>query len=230
MENPYPKVSVIIPVYNGELYLAEAIESVLAQEFQPLEIIIIDDGSTDNSATIAQSFQEIIYYFQNNQGVSASRNSGIRIASGELITFLDYDDRMLPNSILSRVSYMIEHPKDECLMTMHQSFLESGVKKPNWVKDIELEEGIFGQGYMMFRKDLFESIGWFNLAYKMGEDTELLFRIREEGHSIGKLAHISIKRRIHNNNLSGNRDVYRKSLLNMTKASVNRKKRNSGKI
>ena len=179
--NKFPSVSVIIIVYNGELYLSDAIKSVLQQKYQPLEIILVDDGSTDKSASIAKSYSQVNYFHQPNFGVSAARNLGISKAHGELITFLDYDDLMLPDTISIRSSYMVKHSDVSCLLTMHRSFLEPGVKKPGWVRNIEFEEGVFGTGYMMVRKNLFDQINGFDSAFRTGEDTEFVFRVRKSG-------------------------------------------------
>lgn len=88
-----PQISVIIPVYNRERYLAETIESVLAQTYRPIEIIVVDDGSTDKTADVARRLSENIrYFYQSNSGCSAARNKGIEIALGSFISFLDSDD------------------------------------------------------------------------------------------------------------------------------------------
>ncbi len=88
-----PLVSVILPVFNGERFLAEAIESVLQQGYRPIEIILVDDGSTDSTPRIAGSFADHVrYYYQPNAGPAAARNLGIRMASGEFIAFIDADD------------------------------------------------------------------------------------------------------------------------------------------
>ena len=86
-------LSVIMPVYNGAEFLAEAVASIVAQAYQPLEIIVVDDGSTDETATIVQSLGgEIRYLYQFNQGPAAARNAGLALAQGDLIAFLDVDD------------------------------------------------------------------------------------------------------------------------------------------
>jgi glycosyltransferase involved in cell wall biosynthesis len=86
-------ISVIVPVYNGDLYLAAAIESILAQNYQPIEILIIDDGLTDNTAKIADRFQQHVrYIYQPNSGAPSARNLGLKMATGEIIAFLDADD------------------------------------------------------------------------------------------------------------------------------------------
>jgi len=97
------KVSVIVPVYNVEAYLEECLNSIVTQTFEDIEIILVDDGSTDLSSNImkkyAQKDSRIILYSQSNQGVSAARNSGISLASGEYILFVDSDDSILENSV-----------------------------------------------------------------------------------------------------------------------------------
>ena len=94
-----PLVSVIVPVYNGEHYLSFAIHSILRQDYHPSEVIVVDDGSTDNSANIARSFKEVRYIHQSNQGVAMARNVGIAAARGEFIAFLDADDLWTPNKL-----------------------------------------------------------------------------------------------------------------------------------
>ncbi|MFM6456289.1 MAG: glycosyltransferase family 2 protein, partial [Planktothrix sp.] len=112
-----PQVSVIIPVYNGERYISQAIDSVLSQTDSNYEIIIVDDGSTDNTHQIIQHYIEkcqdldlIRYIFQSNQGVAAARNQGIQIAKGEFIALLDQDDVFLPEKLAHQVAYFQTHP------------------------------------------------------------------------------------------------------------------------
>jgi glycosyltransferase involved in cell wall biosynthesis len=110
-ETVKPRVSVIIPVYQGDRFLAEAVESVLNQNFTDYEIIVIDDGSTDNSHAVLQPYYNSIHYvFQENQGVAAARNRGIQIAKGELIAFLDQDDFWLSDKLASQVAYFESQP------------------------------------------------------------------------------------------------------------------------
>ncbi|MFM6210111.1 glycosyltransferase family 2 protein, partial [Planktothrix sp.] len=112
-----PQVSVIIPVYNGEHYISQAIDSVLSQTDSNYEMIIVDDGSTDNTYQIIQHYIEkcqepdlIRYIFQSNQGVAAARNQGIQIAKGEFIALLDQDDVFLPEKLAHQVAYFQTHP------------------------------------------------------------------------------------------------------------------------
>ena len=96
-----PLVSAIIPVYNCERYLAEAIESVLAQTYRPIGIIVVDDGSTDGSADVAKSFTDpqVRYFYQPNSGQGAARNQGTNLARGSFFTFLDADDLWTDNKL-----------------------------------------------------------------------------------------------------------------------------------
>jgi glycosyltransferase involved in cell wall biosynthesis len=110
--------SVIIPVYNCEKYLAEAIESVLSQQHHPLEILIIDDGSTDNSAHIARQYSSLVqYHYQSNQGTAAARNYGMQLAQGDLFAFLDADDLWLPNKLDRQISALLNNPQIEAVFT-----------------------------------------------------------------------------------------------------------------
>lgn len=112
-------VSVIIPTYNREKVLARSIKSVLNQTYRDFELIIIDDGSTDNTETLVKQYQEkdkrILYYKQGNQGASAARNSGIELAKGEYIAFQDSDDEWLPNKLEVQMQRLQEKDADICL-------------------------------------------------------------------------------------------------------------------
>jgi glycosyltransferase involved in cell wall biosynthesis len=110
-----PLVSVVIPCYNSNRYLAETIGSVLAQTYPQIEIIVVDDGSTDETARIARSYP-VHYIYQPNRGVSAARNTGILHCQGEYVLFLDHDDRLLPGAVETGVRLLEEHP--ECALAV----------------------------------------------------------------------------------------------------------------
>lgn len=127
-----PKVSVIIPAYNAERYICEAIESVFAQTYQDLEIIIVDDGSKDDIKQILSQYgNKIRYIYQNNSGVSAARNRGIREARGEYIAFLDADDIWLSNKLMWQVSIAEENPEIALISTDAEFFNENGLLSPS---------------------------------------------------------------------------------------------------
>jgi len=98
-------ISVIIPAYNAENFLARTIDSVLAQTYKPLEIIIIDDGSKDNTAAVAKKYRDnILYVFKENGGESSARNAGIKYSKGSWIAFLDHDDTWHPHHLMNAVN------------------------------------------------------------------------------------------------------------------------------
>lgn len=122
-----PPISVIIPCYNGAVYLGEAIESALNQIYLPLEVIVIDDGSTDCSAAIAESYGTPVRAIrQENRGPSAARNRGIELARGELIQFLDADDLLFPEKLQRQVPEVLRHP--EALVYSDYELLTDGGK------------------------------------------------------------------------------------------------------
>jgi hypothetical protein len=110
-----PLVSVIIPCYNSARYLAETIASALGQTYPRIEVIVIDDGSTDDTPGIARSFP-VTYLYQANCGVSAARNKGIFRSRGKYVLFLDHDDRLLPEAVATGVRLLEEHP--ECAVAV----------------------------------------------------------------------------------------------------------------
>lgn len=106
-----PTVSVIIPAFNQSHYVGEAIASVLAQTFQDYEIIVVDDGSADNTRQVVESFGRAHYIFQDNRGESGARNTGIRHATGRYVAFLDADDTFLPGKLESQVPILDARPE-----------------------------------------------------------------------------------------------------------------------
>ena len=124
----HPSVSVIIPTYNRGWILKQAVESVLAQDFGDYELIVVDDGSTNNSQEMLQSYrQDLIVLRQNNQGVSAARNRGIAEASGQLVAFLDSDDLWLPNKLSHQVGFFKDNP-DAVIHQTQEIWIRNGVR------------------------------------------------------------------------------------------------------
>lgn len=222
-----PIISVVIPVFNGERFLTKAIDSVISQTYRPLEIIVIDDGSTDSTKLKLTAYPEVKYFYQNNQGVSSARNLGIKKASGELITFLDHDDLLISDSIQRRADYFHNNLDINCLITMHQSFLEQGFDQPPWIPDTEFKEGTYGFGYLMAKRSMLEKVGGFNPKFRTGEFMEFFFHLKDFGFEIAKLPEITVLRRIHGENLSKNVRAMRENLLKSAKASIERQKGSS---
>ena len=197
-----PLISAIIPVYNGEKYLAEAIESVLAQSYRPLELIIVDDGSTDGSATIARSYKEAHYICQSNMGVAAARNTGLASAGGEFIAFLDADDMWHPQKIQIQIEYLQKHPSIMYTLSKINNFVEPGCNiHPEKLQSILKNEQI-NLASLVSHKAVFDQIGGFNPLYHVGEDFDWITRTKDAGIPMVILPEVLLQRRIHNSNIS----------------------------
>ena len=218
-------VSVIIPVYNGGRYLAEAIESVLDQNYCPIEVIVVDDGSTDGSADVARSFSESVHYFyQPNQGVAAARNAGINNSSGELIAFLDADDLWAHNKLSVQVDCLLMHPNIGYILGRQQNFLELGIDKPYWLRKEHLLNDHLGfLPTSLIRRDIFDKVGLFNPNYKISEDMEWFSRVKDASIPMMVVPEIVLYRRIHDTNLSYQLKASGSTVLRALRASVHRK-------
>ncbi|MFM5943125.1 MAG: glycosyltransferase family 2 protein, partial [Dolichospermum sp.] len=121
MTENFPLISVIIPCYNRERYLAEAIESVLDQTYPHIELIVIDDGSSDRSGEIAQSYP-LIYHYQTNGGIGAARNAGIALANGKFLAFLDSDDIWVKDKLAKQMAIFDTNLDIEAVFGYAQNF------------------------------------------------------------------------------------------------------------
>lgn len=122
----HPLVSVIIPCYNYGHFLAEAIESVARQSYPATEIVVVDDGSTDNTAAVAARYPAVRYVYQQNQGLSAARNTGIRQSQGAYLVFLDADDWLLPEALATNAQQLQRHPQAAFVAGAHLKIYDDG--------------------------------------------------------------------------------------------------------
>lgn len=224
-------VSCIIPVFNGEKYLQEAIESVLRQTYAPIEIIVVDDGSADGTGAVADRYSDRIRYLrQNNMGPAAARNSGIRSAGGQYIAFLDADDLWHPEKIRLQVQQIEREPGiDGCFTLVRDFWAESREEEISALKRRGFIPFIlpFVPSSFFCRASLFSSIGYFNPALHMGEDGELFNRFRNHGAEFDVLSQVLAFHRLHETNLSRGRLILRKEeILEDLKASIKSRRRN----
>jgi glycosyltransferase involved in cell wall biosynthesis len=201
--NTQPLVSIIIPVYNCEKYLKASIESVLAQNYQHREIIVIDDGSTDNSAEVAKSFGSLLsYYTQENSGTAVARNHGIKLAKGDFLAFLDADDLWLENKLELQISALINQPSLDGVFGQVQNFfspdLSEDLKKRLYCSD-ELMAGYIPSA-LLIKQDSFSQVGLFSTQWKLAEFADWMIRAKEVNLKLLNLPNLVVKRRIHSNN------------------------------
>ncbi|MFE1744117.1 glycosyltransferase [Coleofasciculus sp. H7-2] len=221
-----PLVSVIIVVKNGERYLTRAIESILAQTYEPYEIIVVDGQSIDNTENIAKSFQQVRYVRQTTQGIADAYNQGIDSARGEFIAFLSHDDTWTPNKLSTQVSYMIQHPEIQYTVAKVKFFLEEGHSIPPGFRPELLEGEHIGciMETLVARKTLFEAIGKLNPEFTVAEDVDWFSRAKDNNISMTVMAEVLLHKHIHNTNLSLNSAVNNQNLLKIMKQSIERKR------
>ncbi len=178
------KISVIIPAYNAAPYIAEAIESCLNQTRPPDEIIVVDDGSSDDTASIAASFSPSVRLIrQKNAGVSAARNLAVESSSGEWIAFLDADDWFYPQKLELQERCAEQNPDAVLIYTAVQSVFLDGVKTgPIFTPPEDLESELryrcpFHICSVIMRRDAFDAIGGFDPTLRCIEDWDLWLRL-----------------------------------------------------
>jgi glycosyltransferase involved in cell wall biosynthesis len=181
-----PEVSVILPTYNRAWILKEAIDSVLAQDFKDFELIVVDDGSTDDTGQILDSYdQDLMVLHQSNRGVSAARNRGIDAAAGRLIAFLDSDDLWLPRKLTTQVNFFNSNPAAVINQT-EEIWIRNGIRVNPKTRHHKFSGMIFEKSLalclvspsaVMMKRSLFEEVGLFDEDLPACEDYDLWLRI-----------------------------------------------------
>lgn len=199
-----PRVSVLIPTYNYGRFLSAALDSVFAQTYTDYEVIILDDGSTDNTAQVAAAYPQAKYIYQENAGIAAARNRLLEEARGEFIAFLDADDMWLPEKLEKQVAHLDEHPDCSIVFTAVENFSERAqenlTKRELQLMKVELPY-ILPTACM--RVELAEKVGKFAVEYTYGEDTHWLARLWASGEFLSfSLSQALYLRRIHGDNIS----------------------------
>jgi glycosyltransferase involved in cell wall biosynthesis len=201
------RISCIIPVYNGERYLSEALDSVLAQDPQLFEIIVVDDGSTDGTAAILNAYAGVIRVVrQSNLGAAAARNTGLREANGDVIAFLDADD-IWPAGRMRILADELESDAAADVVAGSVEILDQRPAKPAGREDLRTIHRIHCVGSLLSRRSVFDRVGAFNEALRVVEDTEFIIRARDCGIAFKLIDIVSVIYRLHENNIS--RDINR---------------------
>jgi glycosyltransferase involved in cell wall biosynthesis len=201
-------VSVIVPFYNAERYLRQAVESVLAQTYRPLELFLVDDASTDGGADIASSmtgtWSEVqLRRLPENQGPAAARNVGLAEVRGDFITFLDADDVMVDDRLALQVGYLTEHPHVDVVLGAEVATIEADAPWELLGRRRSRGSGPhFHIMSMMVRRCAFDRVGGFDPSYRVAEDLDWLFRSSVAGLSVGRIDTILTRHCMHAGNLS----------------------------
>ncbi|MFC2128718.1 glycosyltransferase [Bacteroidota bacterium] len=191
VENTYPKISVLLGVYNGEEYLHEAIDSILKQSFKNFEFIIINDGSNDNSVEIIKSYNDsrIVLISQQNKGLPAALNQGLKIAKGKYIARMDADDISEPNRFLEQLLYMEKNPHCVVVASLYNMMTKEGEHlyvAENIIDNKELKgalpyEAPFAHGSSLIRKKALKLINGYHIKMRFGQDMLLWIDLAELG-------------------------------------------------
>jgi len=219
-------ISVIIPVLNGEAYIAQAIESVLDQTLPADEVVVINDGSSDGTAEIVRGYQpRVLYHRQPNLGPGAARNLGIRESKGDQVAFLDADDRWLPNKLALQKAALDADPALDLVFSHTRQFLSPELSEEH-AATLICDETVQPSpliSCLLARRETFERVGPFRTDIK-AEFVEWYLRGLEAGLRMRILDVLLVERRIHTANFTlKNRDV-RLEYLRLLKASLDRRR------
>ena len=215
-------VSVVIPCYNHANFVGQAIESVLGQTYSNFELIVVDDGSTDNSADVARRYPAAQYIYQQNAGPSVARNTGLRQSRGEYIVFLDADDRLLAHALETGVRHLSEHP--ECaFVSGHCRVIDSNgailpsprqlrVEHEHYLRLLRGGNYIWCPATVFYRRQILDLVHGFDVAHRSAADYELYLRVTRD-FPVYSHDEVIAEYRHHSSNMSRDLSVMQKDAL-----------------
>lgn len=226
-----PLISVIVVTYNRAHYIQEALDSIRRQTFKDYEIIVVDDGSTDNTKEVLESYKDIRYICQEHAGISRARNTAVRAAKGKWIATLDTDDLWKEEKLQKQVDYLQAHPDCRIVFTADDNFTDIPEDKLDERQRDLLQ--IVEKWYLpsaLIDISLFDEIGLYDETLTWGEDTDWMFRLKfarvDMDHRIDEVLYL---RRVHTTNISNSRKkLYRPDICKMS-ADIYRKARRARK-
>lgn len=219
-------ISVIVPVYNGDRFISKTIDSVITQSYKNIEIIVVDDGSTDKSVDIVKSYKNIQYIYQDNKGPSSARNTGISSSKGTYIAFLDCDDVWYNEKLSMQEEFLRNNPKIGFVFAHRKMIIEEGIPKPPWYREhlFEKPSPILTASALLARRSAFEAVGGYNTDFRFGENAEWLSRAKHIGIKMEILKEVLLDQRLHDENQTYHLDEMRSNILKVLKNSIDRKK------
>jgi len=212
-----PLVSVIIPAYNAEKYIERTLSSVLSQDYENLEIVVIDDGSNDNTADVVKKLADkdkrLQYVHQQNGGVSSARNHGYKLSKGEYLAFLDADDIWLPDNLSKKLAHLQDNPdiglvhSDAVLIDENDKPLDEIKKgKSGWILDDLLSWNgtcIPAPSSILVKREVVDTAGGFDTNLSTAADQEFFFRVAAK-YKIGRVEEVTWQYRMHSQNMHSN--------------------------
>lgn len=221
-------VSVIIPAYNAEPYLREALESVCSQTYKNIEIICVNDGSKDGTADILRSYGERITFIDQaeNKGIAATRNAGLSVARGAWIALMDADDIWAPEKLARQYAYAHEHDDIGIVFTYMECFispeLSREVQQLRYCPQGPVQGMLAASSFI--RKTAFETVGLFDERWRVGEFIDWFARAKVAGLRYHMLADVLLRRRIHNTNTGVEKRPERVDYVGIVREAMKRRK------
>lgn len=204
------KVSVIIPTFNRAAYLTEAVDSVLGQTFRDFELVVVDDGSTDDTVERMKGYgARVRYLYQQTRGPAAARNKGIEASTGELIAFLDSDDMWLPEKLAKQEAFFRTNPSLGLVATAYgciqpgDGFVKQDVLSPEELRRVRRSHyrNYFATSTVMLRRDCLEKVGMFDESLHFAEDWDMWIRVLNR-YDFAYIGEILTKYRQHGSNVT----------------------------
>lgn len=228
IDDSLPLISVIIPVYNGERFLAGALHNVFAQTYHPLEVIVVDDGSQDDSAAIAATFgEQIRYVYQPNAGPAAARNTGLALATGEVIAFLDVDDLWPADKLHRQMQYLRQDPVLQLVWGYTQT-VRGAIGEPD---QSTLPPSLLPLvGSLLLRKAMLQRVGTFDPQLRTSEDVDWLLRVREANIPVQVIPEVTLIYRLHGAGLTHHKAPAELKTLVAIKQSLDRRRRQNAGV
>lgn len=214
-----PLVSVIVPVYNGERFLAEALQTALSQDYRPMQVIVADDGSTDGSVAVARSFPEVTVLELEHGGVSIARNSAVAASEGEWLAFLDADDLWLPNKVSRQVDAGSSSAKIGIVLCEQIHQFDSVPRWWVWPTEPK-SKTCFEPSAWLVRRSVFDDVGGFEPGRALGEDLNWLIRAWSLKVRHRVVRETLMRRRIHDGNTSAQLPTAELQLISLIRESV----------
>lgn len=221
------RISVLLPCYDAAPYLAEALRSAVTQGVALHEVIVVDDGSVDDSAAVAERFGAGVRCVrEEHRGIGAARNRALELATGDVIAFLDADDLWTPESLASRLALLEGDSSLEVVSGLVEQFISPELS-PEVRAELLCPPGAQRGGTlgaMLVRRRAFERVGGFDSSLRVGETIDWIARARAAGIAMGELERVVLRRRIHATNTGRRQRQARSDYLRVLKASLDRQR------
>lgn len=228
MNDGRPLVSVVIPAFNAARYIRQALDSVFGQTYEPIEIVVVDDGSDDETANVLRDIEgRITYTRQVHLGIGAARNHGVRLARGSLLSFLYADDLFTPDKTRLQVGRLLAQPDLDLVFGHVEEFVSAELTDPERLGLAPRQgthPGLFAQG-MLVRRDTFNRVGPFVEGLGSAEFIDWYSRAVDGGLRIAVQPDLVFRRRLHLHNTTRRDGRDGHDVVHVIKAAIDRRRR-----